>query len=154
MSRILHGLWVSVPGVAALQPVWAAASLSLGWSTLVILVAAVSGAIASVAGFGIGSILTPLLAWQEGTKFAVATISIPHRVGTSLPFWRLRKHIDRRVLISFGLASAADGLLGALLHIYFKSPVLRRIPEPVFRRVIGDVLLGLGALMFFEARMS
>jgi uncharacterized membrane protein YfcA len=87
-------------------------------------VAVMAGAIASVACFGIGSILTPLLSWQEGTKLAVAAISIPHVVGTALRFLRLWKHIDRHVLFSFGLASAAGGLLGALLHVYFKSPLL------------------------------
>jgi uncharacterized protein len=87
-------------------------------------VAIVAGAIASVSGFGIGSILTPLLAWQQGTKLAVAAISIPHLLGTALRFWRLREHIDRHVLLSFGFASAAGGLLGALLHVYFKSTVL------------------------------
>lgn len=100
--------------------------------------AAVAGAIASVSGFGIGSILTPLFAWQQGTKLAVAAISIPHLLGTALRFWRLRGHIDRRVLLSFGLASAAGGLLGALLHVYFKSPVLT---------VILGVLLVFAGLM-------
>lgn len=87
-------------------------------------VAVMAGAIASVSGFGIGSILTPLLAWQQGTKLAVAAIAIPHLLGTALRFWRLREHIDRHVLRSFGFASAAGGLLGALLHVYFKSTVL------------------------------
>jgi hypothetical protein len=85
--------------------------VGLGLGTLVLLAAVVAGAVASVAGFGIGSILTPLLAWQRGTKLAVAAVSIPHLAGTALRLWRLRGHIDRRVLLSFGLASAAGGLL-------------------------------------------
>jgi uncharacterized membrane protein YfcA len=115
--------WVGVPLAVGLRPVWAV-SLSSGWVALVSLAAAAAGAIASVAGFGIGSILTPLVAWQEGTKFAVAAVSIPHLAGTAVRCWRLRGHIDRRVLLSFGLASAAGGLLGALLHAYVQSPVL------------------------------
>src|SRR5438552_3218311 len=99
-------------------------AMSAGWGALVFLVATLAGAVASVAGFGIGSILTPLLAWQEGTKLAVAAVSIPHFVGTALRFWRLRGHIDRGVLLSFGLASAAGGLSGALLHAYADSPAL------------------------------
>jgi uncharacterized membrane protein YfcA len=78
--------------------------------------AAVAGAIASIAGFGIGSILTPLLAVQTGTKIAVALVSLPHLAGTALRFWRLRQHVDRRVLFHFGLTSAGGGLAGALLH--------------------------------------
>jgi uncharacterized membrane protein YfcA len=99
-------------------------SVGLGWGGLVLVVAAAAGAVASFAGFGIGSILTPLLAWRLGAKLAVAAVSIPHVAGTALRFWRLRGHVDRRVLLSFGLASAAGGLLGALLHVYANSPAL------------------------------
>ncbi len=86
---------------------------ALGLGALVFAAAVAAGAVASVAGFGIGSILTPLLAWQVGTRLAVAAVSIPHVAGTALRFWRLRGHVDRRVLLSFGLASAAGGLVGA-----------------------------------------
>jgi uncharacterized membrane protein YfcA len=64
----------------------------------VAVIAVVAGAIAAVAGFGIGSLLTPLLALQTGTKLAVAAIAVPHLAGTALRFWRLRRHVDRRVL--------------------------------------------------------
>jgi uncharacterized membrane protein YfcA len=77
-----------------------------------------AGAIASVVGFGIGSVLTPLLAVRVGTQLAVAAVSIPHLFATALRFWRLRAHVDRRVVVSFGITSAAGGLVGALLHSY------------------------------------
>jgi uncharacterized protein len=99
-------------------------SIGLGWGGLVLPAAGAAGAVASVAGFGIGSILTPLLAWRLDAKLAVAAVSLPHLAGTAVRFWRLRGHVDRRVLLSFGLASAAGGLLGALLHVYADSPVL------------------------------
>lgn len=83
---------------------------------LLFLVAITAGAVASVAGFGIGSLLTPFLATMTGTKLAVAAISIPHFIGTSIRFWRLRGHVDHRVLWSFGITSAAGGLIGALLQ--------------------------------------
>jgi uncharacterized membrane protein YfcA len=76
----------------------------------------VAGTIASVAGFGIGSVLTPLLALELGTKLAVAAVSIPHVIGTAVRFWMLRGRVDRRTFVWFGLASAAGGLAGALLH--------------------------------------
>jgi uncharacterized membrane protein YfcA len=75
-----------------------------------------AGGVAAVTGFGIGSLLTPTLALQTGTKVAVAAISIPHLVGTAYRFWLLRAHVDRTVLWSFGITSAAGGLAGALLH--------------------------------------
>jgi uncharacterized membrane protein YfcA len=94
------------------------------WGALVFGAAILAGGVAAVAGFGIGSILTPVLGWEEGTRFAVAAVSIPHLAGTALRYWRLWRFTDWRVLRSFGLASAAGGLLGALLHVYVRSPVL------------------------------
>jgi uncharacterized membrane protein YfcA len=80
------------------------------------LVAVLGGATAAVAGFGIGSLLTPILALSVGTPLAVAAVSIPHAAATALRFWRLRTSVDRGVLLRFGLLSAAGGLLGALLY--------------------------------------
>lgn len=87
-------------------------------------VSILAGAIASVSGFGIGSLLTPVLAVRVGTKLAVAAVSIPHVAATALRFWLMREHVDRKLLWSFGLMSAAGGLLGALLHNYAGSPAL------------------------------
>lgn len=80
------------------------------------LVSLVAGAVASVVGFGIGSLLTPTLGISLGTKLAVAAVSIPHAMGTALRFLIVRKHINRTVLKQFGIASALGGLTGALLH--------------------------------------
>jgi uncharacterized protein len=106
---------------------------------LVTVVAIVAGAIASVAGFGIGSLLTPLLGLQIGIKTAVAAISIPHLIGTALRFAMLREHVDRRVLWSFGLMSAAGGLSGALLHTLAGGPILTALLGTllVFAGVMG-----------------
>src|SRR5262245_53359644 len=86
--------------------------------------ALVAGGVASVAGFGIGSVLTPLLAVRLGTKVAVAAVSIPHVFGTAVRFWLLRGHVDRRIFLWFGITSAAGGLLGALLHAYASNRAL------------------------------
>ncbi|MBI4484779.1 MAG: sulfite exporter TauE/SafE family protein [Acidobacteria bacterium] len=90
----------------------------------VLLVSAAAGAVAAVAGFGIGSLLTPLLALQVGTKTAVAAVSVPHLVGTFIRFLRLRAHVDHALLWRFGLTSAAGGLTGALLNARASSPAL------------------------------
>ena len=82
----------------------------------VFLVAVLSGATAALAGFGIGSLLTPLIALEIGTGAAVAVVAIPHAAATALRFWLMRGAIDREVLKGFGLLSAAGGLAGALLY--------------------------------------
>jgi uncharacterized membrane protein YfcA len=88
------------------------------------IVAVVAGGVASLAGFGIGSLLTPLLAIQTGIGIAVAGVAIAHIFGTALRFFLLRKFLNKQVLISFGLTSAAGGLIGAFLHNTFQNVVL------------------------------
>ena len=83
---------------------------------LVLLVSVLAGGIAAVTGFGIGSLLTPVLALQVDTRLAVAAVSVPHVIGTAIRFWLRSGAVDRRVFWSFGLTSAAGGLIGALLH--------------------------------------
>jgi uncharacterized membrane protein YfcA len=83
---------------------------------VVIFAAAVlSGATAAVAGFGIGSILTPLLAARVGIPIAVAAVAIPHAIATAIRCWRLRRAIDGEVLRHFGVLSAIGGLAGAAI---------------------------------------
>jgi uncharacterized membrane protein YfcA len=87
------------------------------WLDAVVLaVAVVAGAVAAVTGFGIGSLLTPVVALSVDTRVAVAAVAIPHVVGTAVRFWLLQGGIDRRVLWSFGVTSAAGGLIGAALY--------------------------------------
>jgi len=57
-----------------------------------------------------------VLALQVDTRLAVAAVSIPHLIGTSLRFALMHGGVDRRVLWSFGITSAAGGLAGALLY--------------------------------------
>jgi len=94
------------------------------FDVLVGIVGIVAGGVASVTGFGIGSLLTPVFAYRVGTKVAVAAVSIPHFAATAYRFWLLRKHVDKRILLSFGVTSAAGGLSGALLGSYASSPIL------------------------------
>lgn len=86
--------------------------------------AIIAGAVAGVAGFGIGSILTPVLAVHAGTRLAVALVSVPHVIGTAARVIALRGHIDRKILWSFGVLSAIGGLLGALLNARAHNPAL------------------------------
>ena len=67
-------------------------------------------------GVGVGSLLTPVLALTVDTRVAVAAVSIPHLVATSIRFWFLRDRVDRKVLLGFGVTSAAGGLAGAALY--------------------------------------
>jgi uncharacterized membrane protein YfcA len=120
----------------------------MAFAILLALAGFVAGGIASVAGFGIGSVLTPLLALQTGTKLAVAAVSIPHAAATAVRLWLLRRSIDRRVLWNFGVTSAAGGLCGALLHSFASSAILTAL--------LGGLLIlaGIMGLTRFTERLK
>lgn len=103
-------------------------------------VGVLAGGVAAVAGFGIGSLLTPALALQVGTKLAVAAVAIPHAIGSAQRFWLLRGHVDWRVVRSFGIPSALGGLAGAFLQARAASRVL----EVVFGGLL--ILAGISEL--------
>lgn len=86
------------------------------FAIIVLIVAVLAGATASVVGFGIGSLLTPLVAIRYGMPTAVALVSIPHAIATALRCWRLRGAIDWPVLRRFGIVSALGGLGGAAIY--------------------------------------
>jgi uncharacterized membrane protein YfcA len=94
------------------------------FDTLVLIASILAGAVAAVSGFGIGSLLTPLLAVRYGTKLAVAVVSVPHLVGTAARFATMKQHVDRKVFWRFGIFSAAGGLAGAVLNARIQSPAL------------------------------
>jgi uncharacterized membrane protein YfcA len=123
-----------------------------------------AGAIAAVSGFGIGSLLTPLLvlSMPMPTAQAVAVLAVPHVVATAIRFVRLRGDVHGPTFREFGVASAVGGLAGALLQSQLSSPILtvvlsallvmagttellrRRVPLPQTStwRLAGGVLSG------------
>jgi uncharacterized membrane protein YfcA len=110
-------------------------------------VAVLAGGVAAVAGFGIGSFLTPLLAIEFGTKTAVLLVAIPHACATAVRLWLLRADVDRHVLLTFGAASAAGGLVGALFLTVFASRTMGIILGVLL------ILSGLGGLTGITARL-
>lgn len=109
--------------------------------------AVIAGAIAAISGFGIGSVLTPVLSSQFDVRLAIALVSLPHLAGTFVRFLLVRAHIDRDVLLGFGAASAIGGLVGAALQAVVQSAAL----AVVFGLLL--VFAGLGSLTGFAQRM-
>lgn len=107
----------------------------------------VAGGVASIVGFGIGSIFTPLLSLWIDARVAVAAISIPHLIGTALRFALLEGRVDRHVLWTFGIASAIGGIIGALINTVFTSPALLVVLALLL------LFVGVGELTGFSRRM-
>ncbi|MCC6979763.1 MAG: sulfite exporter TauE/SafE family protein [Candidatus Melainabacteria bacterium] len=85
------------------------------------IVSGLAGVVASIAGFGIGSLLTPLFALRMDLQLAVAAVSIPHLLSTVYRFVLIRKDLNKEVFVSFGIWSAVGGLSGGLMGIFIKE---------------------------------
>lgn len=110
----------------------------MGFEALILGVGIAAGAVAAVAGFGIGSLLTPVLIPSVGGKLAVALVALPHAIATAIRLVRLRAAIDWRILRTFGVASALGSLAGALLFA--------RSGNALLSGVLGILLVVVGVL--------
>lgn len=124
----------------------------MSFAALVGVASVFAGAIAAVSGFGIGSVLTPVLQNHYDIKLAVAAVSVPHVIATAVRFWRLRHDVDPAVLKSFGLMSAAGGLTGAVLQRYAAAPGLTVVFSALLVFVGIAQLTGLSERMRFGKR--
>ncbi|MDX2105860.1 MAG: sulfite exporter TauE/SafE family protein [Candidatus Melainabacteria bacterium] len=93
-------------------------------SIAVLVVATFAGVVASISGFGIGSLLTPLFALRMDFQLAVAAVSIPHLIATAYRFILIRKDLNKAIFIKFGIWSALGGLLGSLIGVVVQHKVL------------------------------
>ena len=124
------------------------------YGTLLFIVAVLAGAVAAISGFGIGSLLTPLLALRHETKLAVAIVSVPHLVGTAARFLTLKQNVDRKVFWRFGVFSALGGLVGALLNARIQSPALSIVFGSLLIFAGSSGLTGLASKVHFGRKAA
>ncbi len=124
------------------------------FNLLLVAVSIIAGAVASISGFGIGSMITPLLAWKVGTGIAVAGVSIAHFLGTAFRFWKWKQFVNKQVLLSFGITSAIGGLLGALGHNIFQNEILTIIFGCLLAFAGISGLIGLSDRMHFKGPVA
>lgn len=80
-----------------------------------------SGATAAVVGFGIGSLMTPLLLTRFSPSVAVGAVALPHVIATAIRFIQHRPSVSVPIVIRFGIPSAVGGLAGAWLQDRFSD---------------------------------
>jgi uncharacterized membrane protein YfcA len=90
----------------------------------VFVIGILSGGTAAVIGFGIGSLLTPLLTLRLGASLAVVAVAIPHLLATAVRFTRHASAVDWPTFRRFGIWSAVGGLAGALWQARLTGPIL------------------------------
>jgi uncharacterized membrane protein YfcA len=121
---------------------------------IVFAVAAAAGVVSAVTGFGIGSLLTPLLALRVDLSVAVAAVAVPHVIGTALRFLLLKGHVDRNVLLSFGITSAAGGLVGAMLNGWASNQWLTLLFGALLLFAAASEISGLARRMQFRGAVA
>lgn len=112
------------------------------------LVAVLAGATAAIAGAGIGSMLTPLVALHADFQAAVVVVAVPHLVGAALRVARLWRDVDWKTVRTFGLSCALGALAGVALSSAIASAWLTR----TFAVLL--VLAGVLALAGAERRLK
>lgn len=124
------------------------------FNIILFVVSVLGGSVACISGFGIGSLLTPVLAFKTGTGLAVAVVAIAHLLGTAVRYWRWRHHVNRQVLWSFGITSAIGGLTGALFHNIFENVILTVIFGCLLIFAGASGLTGLSDKWHFKGKMA
>jgi uncharacterized membrane protein YfcA len=84
----------------------------------------------------------------------VAAVSVPHVIGTALRLWLLNGRIDGRVFWSFGLASAAGGLAGALLQAWASNRWLTMVFGALLLFAAASEVTGLARSMRFHGSVA
>ena len=75
-------------------------------------------------GFGLGTILTPVMMIFFPTEVAIALTGVVHFSNNIFKFFLVGKNIDKKVLIRFGLPSIIAALIGAYLLILIDSDIV------------------------------
>jgi uncharacterized membrane protein YfcA len=94
------------------------------FTVFVAIVAIIGGGMTAIAGAGTGSTLVPLFAQRLDFKLAVAAVALPHLAASASRAVRLRRAIDGKLFVRFGVVCAIASLVGALIHTHASSPII------------------------------
>ncbi len=89
------------------------------------LVAFVASLLTFFSGFGLGTLLTPVFAFFFPLEVSITLTAIVHLLNNLFKAVLLRQHVNKQVLVRFGLPAVLASFLGAaLLHLVGKQPPL------------------------------
>jgi len=107
--------------------------------------AALAGFVQGLSGFGFGLTAMALWAWTLDPKLAASLAVFGALVGQLLAAFTVRRGWDFRALLPF----LAGGLAGLPLGLY----LLPRLDVPMFKALLGLMLVVVCPLMFFASRL-
>ncbi|MBL0425835.1 sulfite exporter TauE/SafE family protein [Ramlibacter alkalitolerans] len=107
--------------------------------------AAIAGFVQGLSGFGFGLTAMTLWAWTLEPRLAAALSVFGALVGQLLAAFTVRRGWDLKALVPF----LAGGFAGLPVGLY----LLPRLDVPLFKTVLGAMLVVICPLMFFAARL-
>lgn len=122
---------------------------------LVAVVSLCASALTLFSGFGLGTLLMPILALLFPVPLAVAATAVVHLLNNLFKLVLVGRHADRRVVLRFGVPAALGALLGARLLLGLADlPVLIRYEFLGATREVHGVELLIGSLIVFFAMLE
>lgn len=85
---------------------------------IIAIVALLASALTFFSGFGLGTVLMPVFAVFFPIDLAIALTAIVHFLNNVFKFFLTGKHVDKSILLRFGLPSIVAAFIGALLLNY------------------------------------
>lgn len=104
---------------------------------IIAIVALLASALTFFSGFGLGTILLPVFAIFFPVELAIALTAIVHFLNNVFKFFLTGKHLDKDVLLKFGLPSIVAAFIGAMLLNYLT--VLPSVFSYEFRGKIFEI---------------
>ena len=93
---------------------------------IICLAAFLASGLTLFSGFGLGTILLPVMVLFFPIDLAIAFTAVVHALNNLFKCWLLGRHADQAVVVKFGLPAILSALLGAwaLLYLSDLAPLL------------------------------
>ena len=109
---------------------------------LLVFTAFLAAALTVPAGFGLSTMLTPVVLLVLNPHEAVAVVAIVHGAHNGAKYWNLKEHVDFDAIKHYGIWLVIGAILGALLQ--------SQVPQKPLLLVIGIFLIVLPILTLSE----
>jgi len=116
---------------------------------LIALIAAAASLLTFFSGFGLGTLLLPIFILFYPVELAVALTAIAHFLNGIFKFGLMRAHVNRQVVLHFGIPALLFAFAGAAALVYLSSDPVKisysffstQLSTTPVKLVIGSLLL-------------
>jgi uncharacterized protein len=88
---------------------------------IICLAAFLASGLTLFSGFGLGTLLLPVMALFFSIDLAIALTAVVHALNNLFKFWLLGRHADKAVVVKFGIPAILSALLGAWVLLYLSN---------------------------------